>query len=129
MVLAKAHVSELDTKELWVAFGTYKNFRYIPAHGIAKSLGPDKSFLRCMPSLATYLHLQPEARQDEIPGKTIKCHQRPSWLCQILQKAFQRTASPLWNAFYCTSSQINIDQPRLTFPTKKGRSNVANPPN
>ncbi len=43
VVLAIAHVSELGIEELWVAFGTGKNFRYIPAHEIAKSLGPDKS--------------------------------------------------------------------------------------
>ena len=29
--------------ELWVAFGTGKKFRYIPAHEIAVSLGPDMS--------------------------------------------------------------------------------------
>ncbi|KAK3893643.1 hypothetical protein Pcinc_002556 [Petrolisthes cinctipes] len=26
--------------ELWIAFGTGKNYRYIPAHEIAASLGP-----------------------------------------------------------------------------------------
>ena len=43
MVLAVAHVSELDIEELWVALGTGKNFRYIPTHKTAKSSGPDKS--------------------------------------------------------------------------------------
>ncbi|XP_016112345.1 sodium- and chloride-dependent GABA transporter 3-like [Sinocyclocheilus grahami] len=41
VVLAIAHVSELDIEELWVAFGTGKNFRYIPANENTKS--PDKS--------------------------------------------------------------------------------------
>lgn len=38
VVLASAHLSELDTEGLWVAFGTSKNLRYIPAHEISKSL-------------------------------------------------------------------------------------------
>ncbi|KAK3881439.1 hypothetical protein Pcinc_014095 [Petrolisthes cinctipes] len=29
--------------ELWIAFGMGKNYRYIPAHEIAASLGPQKS--------------------------------------------------------------------------------------
>ncbi|KAK3867201.1 hypothetical protein Pcinc_027318 [Petrolisthes cinctipes] len=29
--------------ELWIAFGTGKNYRYIPAHEIAASLGPQKA--------------------------------------------------------------------------------------
>ena len=28
---------------LWIAFGTGKNFRYIPVHDIAKAIGPRKS--------------------------------------------------------------------------------------
>lgn len=42
VLLAIVHVSQMDTEELWVAFGTCNN-RYIPAHGIGKSMGPDKS--------------------------------------------------------------------------------------
>ena len=40
---AMAATTKLKIKELWVAFGTGKHFRYIPAHEIAAFLGPDKS--------------------------------------------------------------------------------------
>ena len=43
VILAVALASKLDVQELWVAFGMGKNFRYIPAHEIASSFGPDKS--------------------------------------------------------------------------------------
>ena len=43
VILAVAAASKLDVQELWVAFGTGKNFRYIPAHEIPSSLSPDKS--------------------------------------------------------------------------------------
>ena len=44
VVLAVNTMAELDTlNELWVAFGTLNNFRYIPAHTISHSLGMQKS--------------------------------------------------------------------------------------
>ena len=32
-----------DIDELWIAFGTGRNFRYIPVHVIARTLGPSKA--------------------------------------------------------------------------------------
>ena len=43
VVLAVAAAVKVDSEELWIAFGTAKNFRHIPAHEIARSLGPRKS--------------------------------------------------------------------------------------
>ena len=43
VVLAVAGVCKLGIRELWVAFGTGKDFRYIPAHEISASVGPTKS--------------------------------------------------------------------------------------
>jgi hypothetical protein len=40
--LCIANVQLLNLDELWVAFGTGKNLRYIPTHSVAQSLGPDK---------------------------------------------------------------------------------------
>ncbi|KAK3884948.1 hypothetical protein Pcinc_010791 [Petrolisthes cinctipes] len=37
--------------ELWIAFGTGKNYRYIPAHAITASLGPQKA--RALPVFIT----------------------------------------------------------------------------
>lgn len=43
VVLAVSVVQSLGDTELWVGFGTGKNFRHIAAHEIAHSLGPEKA--------------------------------------------------------------------------------------
>ena len=43
VVLAVAAAAKINIQELWVAFGTGKYFRYIPAHEVALALGPSKS--------------------------------------------------------------------------------------
>jgi hypothetical protein len=47
VVVAVATLSSIHPDELWLAFGTGPNFRYIPVHPIASSLGPRKSV--CLP--------------------------------------------------------------------------------
>lgn len=47
LVLAVGFYHEIKSKYLWVAFGTGKNFSFIPAHEIAEGLGPRKSV--CLP--------------------------------------------------------------------------------
>ena len=42
-VLAVAQMQRITDKELWLAFGTGKQFRYLPIHDIARSLGPERS--------------------------------------------------------------------------------------
>lgn len=42
VVLAVSFVHRIAVDELWIAFGTGKHFRYIPAHKIAALLGKDK---------------------------------------------------------------------------------------
>ena len=43
VVLAIASANRLNISELWIAFGVGKSFRFVPAHEIAKALGPDQS--------------------------------------------------------------------------------------
>ena len=43
-VLAVAQIQRIPNKEIWLAFGTGKHFRYFPIHDIARSLGPERSF-------------------------------------------------------------------------------------
>ena len=43
VVLSVAAAAKFDIQELWVAFGTGKNFRYMPIHEIVASIGPSKS--------------------------------------------------------------------------------------
>lgn len=52
VVLAVSCVPKLEIEELWVAFGTGIHLRYIPAHAIASSLGPDKS--KALPMFHAY---------------------------------------------------------------------------
>ena len=42
VVLAVTAAGRLDIDELWVAFGTGKNFRFLAAHEMAVALGPNK---------------------------------------------------------------------------------------
>ena len=42
-ILAITAAQQLTINELWLAFGAGKNFRYFPAHEIARALGPEKS--------------------------------------------------------------------------------------
>ena len=42
VVLAITSVNRLNLSELWVAFGTGKSFRFIAAHEITNTLGPDR---------------------------------------------------------------------------------------
>ncbi len=42
LVLAVTTAQRLDIPELWVAFGTGKHFRFIPAHDVASALGADR---------------------------------------------------------------------------------------
>ena len=43
VVLAVAAAARMSIQELWVVFGTGRNFRYIPVHEIVASIGPNKS--------------------------------------------------------------------------------------
>ena len=42
LVLAIAAAHQLNIDKLWVAFASGKTFRYLPAHEIARALGPEK---------------------------------------------------------------------------------------
>ena len=43
IIIAISCVQDLCLEELWIAFGSGKIFRYIPAHSIARTMGPEKS--------------------------------------------------------------------------------------
>ena len=43
MIIAISMFQHLGISELWIAFGTGKNFRYVPIHDIVKELGPTKA--------------------------------------------------------------------------------------
>ena len=45
MIIACSMFQHLGISELWIAFGTGTNFRYVPMHDIVKELGPTKARL------------------------------------------------------------------------------------
>jgi len=57
VVIAVAKFLQIDLKELWVAFGTGKNYRHIEVHQIVSGIGAEKS-----QALAFFRHLQAATR-------------------------------------------------------------------
>ena len=47
-VLAVATVQELGMSDIWMAFGTGKHLRYVPAYDISASLGHRKNLWHCL---------------------------------------------------------------------------------
>ena len=43
VIIAIAHFLDIGLQELWIAFGTGKNFRYVQIQKIVATLGPEKS--------------------------------------------------------------------------------------
>ena len=43
VVLAIAQIQNLQISELWIEFGTGKHYRFIPAHSVALSMGPERA--------------------------------------------------------------------------------------
>ena len=43
VIIAIAHFLDIGLQELWITFGTGKNFRYVPIQEIVATLGPEKS--------------------------------------------------------------------------------------
>lgn len=43
VVLCISLFTQMNLQELWIAFGTGKNFRFIPVHTIVQALGPEKA--------------------------------------------------------------------------------------
>ncbi|KAK0150015.1 hypothetical protein N1851_009250 [Merluccius polli] len=138
VVLAIAHVSELDIEELWVAFGTGKNFRYIPAHEIAKSLGPDKS--KALPVFHAFTGCDTVSafatRGKKTAWDTWNAYDMATEAFMALSKAPKSIPEEVISIverftillYFRTSSQVNIDQARLELFTKKGRGMEQIPP-
>lgn len=138
MVLAIAHVSELGIEELWVAFGTGKNFRYIPAHEIAKSLGPDKS--KALPVLHAFTGCDTVStfatRGKKTAWDTWNAFDMATEAFMALSKAPKSIPEKVISIvehftillYDRTSSQLNIDQARLELFSKKGRGMESIPP-
>ena len=138
VVLAVAGAAKLNIEELWVAFGTAKRFRYIPAHEIAVSLGPDMS--QALPMFHAYTGCDTVSsfytRGKKTAWDTWKIFEEvtPTFLALSAGPAevtdediamLERFTIVLYDR---TSSMMNIDEARQLLFTKKGRAMDAIPP-
>ncbi len=138
IVLAVAAAAKIDVQELWVAFGTGKNFRYIPAHEIAASLGPDKSLalpiFHAYTGCDTVSAFSTKGKKtawdtwrafNEVTTTFLALSTGPAHVTDCDVTVLERFTILLYDR---TSSMVNIDQARQYLFTKKGRAMDALPP-
>ncbi len=138
IVLAVAAAAKIDVQELWVAFGTGKNFRYIPAHEIAASLGPDKSLalpiFHAYTGCDTVSAFSTKGKKtawdtgrafNEVTTTFLALSTGPALVTDCDVTVLERFTILLYDR---TSSMVNIDQARQHLFTKKGRAMDALPP-
>ncbi len=138
VVLAVAAASKLDVRELWVAFGTGKKFRYIPAHEIALSLGPNKSqslpifhaFTGCDTVSSFHTRGKKTAWEtwkafEEVTATFLSLSDGPSEITEDQVTMLERFTILLYHR---TSSKVHIDEARQELFTVKGWAMDAIPP-
>ena len=138
VVLSVAAFAKLEIQELWIAFGTGKNFRYIPIHEIAASLGPAKS--QTLPIFHAYTGCDTVSSfatkgkksawdtwkvYDEITATFLALSAGPSNITDEEVARLERFTILLYDR---TSHLTSIDEARKHLFTKKGRTMDALPP-
>lgn len=129
---------KLDVEEMWIAFGTAKSFRHIPAHEIARSLGPSKS--TALPVFHAYTGCDTVSSfstkgkksawttwmsYDDVTPAFLSLSTGPSLIRDEDTAVLERFTILLYNR---TSTIVNIDEARRELFTKKGRAMDALPP-
>ena len=138
VVLSVAAFAKLEIQELWIAFGTGKNFRYIPIHEIAASLDPAKS--QALPIFHAYTGCDTVSSfatkgkksawdtwkvYDEITATFLALSAGPSNITDEEVARLERFTILLYDR---TSHLTSIDEARKHLFTKKGRTMDALPP-
>ena len=139
VVLAIATFQQTGVEELWISFGTGKNFKYIPAHGIAQALGPVKA-----QSLPVFHALMGCDQTSSFGGKGKKSAWEKwkvfdevtpalSALSHVPTEETIQEVMPMLEHFVVllydnASTCTRIDEPRKELFTQKGRSIDAIPP-
>ena len=138
VVLAVAAVARMNVQELWIAFGTGKNFRYIPIHEIVASIGPNKS--EALPMFHAYTGCD-TVSSFAIKGKKTAWDTWKSYV-EVTRTFLALSAGPdeVTNEYVAvlerftillydrTSDLVCIDEARKHLFTKKGRAMDAIPP-
>ena len=140
VVLSVAAAAKLDIQELWVAFGTGKNFKYMPIHEIVASIGPSKS--QALPMFHAYTVTGCDTVSsfatrgkktawdtwrvfEEVTATFLVLSTGPDQVNDDNVATLERFTILLYDR---TSSLVNVDEARKQLFTKKGRAMDAIPP-
>ena len=137
VVLAVTAVQRLDVSELWTAFETGKHFRFLAAHEMARSLGPDRcialpmfhSFNGC-DTVSSFGGRGKKTAWDtwkvyeEVTKAFCSLMANPEFISDNM-KSIERFVTLMYDR---TSSLDCVDQARKQLFTQKGRSIEGLPP-
>ena len=138
VVLAVATVQELGMIEIWVAFGTGKDLRYVPAHEISASLGPRKSlalpvchaFTGC-DTVSHFAHVGKKTAwkvwdtHDAVTAAFCELRGAPEEVADEVYSALGRFTKLMYDR---TSRSESVNETRELLFTRKGRPMAALPP-
>ena len=139
VVLAISTCSKLpDGTELWIAFGTGKDFRYIPIHSIAKALGPVKSLslpvFHAFTGCDTVSHFANIGKKmawkiwenhNELTAAFYDLHEAPTVISDETALALERFTVLLYDR---NSEGTSVNEARKVLFTRKGRQMSSLPP-
>jgi len=139
VVLAIAAVARLQTvTELWIAFGTGTNFRYIPVHSIAAALGTDKSLALPMfhafsgcDTVSSFATIGKKTAWDtwktfsDVTATFLALSRPPPSIDEDHIKVLERFTILMYER---TSSCCSIDEARMALFTKRNRTMFTIPP-
>ena len=140
LVLAVWMAQELNevVDELWLAFGTGKNFRYIAAHELSATLGPDKAkalpIFHAITGCDTVSSFAGRGKKTawavwetfpEVTNAFLDLASAPSEISEDTLATLERYVVLLYDRT-CTCSEVNLARKKLF--AKKSRSIEAIPP-
>ena len=139
VVLAIAAIPRLpEGTEVWLAFGTGKDFRYIPAHMISTCLGPVKSVslpvFHSFTGCDTVSHFAKIGKKtawkiwelnDEVTATFHALHNAPASITEEAALSLERFTILLYDK---TSESFDINEARQLLFTRKGRQMMSLPP-
>ena len=139
VVLAVTSAQRLDIPELWVAFGTGNNYRFLAAHEMARVLGPDRC--RALPMFHAFTGCDTVSffggrgkktawetwqRYNEVTAAFCALGDEPDTTC--VEEHFQSLQRYVILLYDRTSSQDCINATRKQLFTQKGRAIDGLPP-
>ena len=137
VVLSVAAAAKLKIQELWIAFGTGKHLRYIPAHEIAVSPGPSKSqalpFFHTFTGCDTVSAFHTKGKKtawatwkvyEDVTATLLTLSTGPAQIKEDVA-VLERFTILIYDH---ASSLMDIDKARQEMFTKKGRAIEAIPP-